>query len=85
MVAPISHTSYREGKIIAVKLKKGWFGRVGVSVRFEVQKKTFTHPYHTGKHEPPWEDAGVSEWKEVRASDIDLMVRVANLLRGVVE
>lgn len=85
MVAPISLTRYREGKIIEVKLKRGWFGRVGVSVRFEVQKKTFTHPYHTGKHEPPWEDAGVSEWKEVRASDIDLMVRVANLLRGVVE
>ncbi len=53
MVAPISLTRYREGKIIAVKLKKGWFGRVGVSVQFEVQKKTFTHPYHVGKHEPP--------------------------------
>lgn len=85
MVAPISLTRYREGKIVEVKLIKGWFGRVKLAVRFEVQKKTFTHPYHVGKHEPPWEDAGVSEWKEVRASDIDLMVRVANLLRGVVE
>lgn len=85
MVAPITVTRYREGKIVEVKLINGWFGRVKLAVRFELQKREICGYYPHGKQLPPWEDAGVSEWKEVRANDIDLMVRVANLLRGVVE
>lgn len=85
MVAPITVTRYREGKIAEVKLIKGWFGRVKLAVRFELQKREICGYYPYGRQLPPWEDAGVSEWKEVRANDIYLMVRVANLLRGVVE
>jgi len=63
-------------EIDAVRMRRGWFGRLILQVRYKVVRARLNPPGQP----VTWEDAGVSEWRDVNGNDLAELLVVAKHL-----
>lgn len=63
-------------EIDAVRVRRGWFGKLILQVRYKVVRSRLNPPGLP----VTWEDAGVSEWRDVNGSDLAESLMVAKRL-----
>lgn len=63
-------------EIDAVRMRRGWFSKLILQVRYKVVRSRLNPPGLP----VTWEDAGVSEWRDVNGSDLAESLMVAKRL-----
>ncbi|HEP9055965.1 TPA: hypothetical protein VDU98_005427 [Pseudomonas aeruginosa] len=68
--------SARETQIASVRVRRGWFGKLILQVRYKVVRARLNPPGQP----VTWEDAGVSEWRDANGNDLAESLMVAKRL-----
>lgn len=63
-------------EIDAVRVRRGWFGKLILQMRYKVVRARLNPPGQP----VTWEDAGVSEWRDANGSDLAESLMVAKYL-----
>lgn len=71
----------RKDRIADIRLRRGWFGRLVVQVKYALSECIPTPPGRP----TVWREAGYSTWKDANANDIAELVELVDLMRGVSE